>query len=785
MLWIVSVARRAPRASPTIDVFRKPSRPAATRTIPASVAQPIAVFVLLMGCPNLRCGAVAPDGRVVGGREPDGARPPCTVRFAPVALRITERRSTPRWARHEYRARASTHGRRGTTVREWTGPRMPAMPATMDGARFVGRDAAFIRLAPALEAAAGGDATTVLLEGPGGVGVTRFVDEVGRRVGRPRASRSRCVRGRSYRPGADEPYGPIVRALRPVFRERRRRRSWSGWSAPAVEDVVRLFPEIQAPARRRGGAAGAADDHRPERRQGRVLEGDPRRRRPAVRAAAGPGRPRGPPRRGRRHPRARDVPEPDPARTTASASSATLRVRRADPRPPAERDPRRDRGAGGPRPGPDRDRRRSSDPSSRSSSRRSRASARPPRPSSSSPTGRAACRSSPRSCSAARREVSDASLTGSFDDLVIARLAATGPECRRVLRLLALAGRPARSRRAGRDRGRVRADRRSPPAALVDPARGAATAPSIPDLQRGPRRGDRARHPASRRRTGSRSATSTSGGRPPPTCCRASAIATTSRSRPASSPIPAQAARHWIAAHVAGPGVRGGGRRRRPGRGGPRPGGRPEAPSSSPSALVRARPVGGGGRSRSAGHAGNRRRPRSADVTTPLQLRAAEAAFAAGRPARAVAYLEAILGCVRRAAGPRRARRPPRAARSLPARGGRSGRRPGGIRAGGRPRARTSRPSSGRRVVAALAQARMIDGSFAARGAARPRGDADRRPRSARTATAIVVHATTTLGVALGWGDEPEAGVALLEEARGLAEQRAATSTSCSGSTPT
>src|SRR5205814_2877378 len=32
------------------------------------------------------------------------------------------------------------------------------------------------------------------------------------------------------------------------------------------------------------------------------------------------------------------------------------------------------------------------------------------------------------------------------------------------------------------------------------------------------------------------------------------------------------------------------------------------------------------------------------EVATPLQMRAAESAFAAGRPARAVAYLEAILG---------------------------------------------------------------------------------------------------------------------------------------------
>ena len=43
---------------------------------------------------------------------------------------------------------------------------------------------------------------------------------------------------------------------------------------------------------------------------------------------------------------------------------------------------------------------------------------------------------------AARRELSGASLTGRFEDLVIARLALRSPECRRVLRLLAPAGRP-------------------------------------------------------------------------------------------------------------------------------------------------------------------------------------------------------------------------------------------------------------------------------------------------------------------------------------------------------
>ena len=73
-------------------------------------------------------------------------------------------------------------------------------------------------------------------------------------------------------------------------------------------------------------------------------------------------------------------------------------------------------------------------------------------------------------------------------------------------------------------------------------------------------------------------------------------------------------------------------------------------------------------------------------------------------------------------------------------------------------------------VLAALAQATMLDGSF------------ERAETLAREAMriaaalgpvgeSVVVHATTTLGVALGWGDEPEAGVALLEDIRPLAER--------------
>ena len=53
---------RRPAPSPAIDVLRKPSSPAATSTMPASVAQPIAVFVLLMDVPTSSMRRLRADG---------------------------------------------------------------------------------------------------------------------------------------------------------------------------------------------------------------------------------------------------------------------------------------------------------------------------------------------------------------------------------------------------------------------------------------------------------------------------------------------------------------------------------------------------------------------------------------------------------------------------------------------------------------------------------------------------------------------------------------------------
>src|SRR6202008_1469166 len=96
------------------------------------------------------------------------------------------------------------------------------------------------------------------------------VGEVARRV-EALSEPFTVVRARAYCPGADDPYGPIIRALRPVFRDTAND-DLVALVGPAVEDLVRLFPEIQA----RLGIAGALPSRptitAPERRQGRVLE---------------------------------------------------------------------------------------------------------------------------------------------------------------------------------------------------------------------------------------------------------------------------------------------------------------------------------------------------------------------------------------------------------------------------------------------------------------------------------------------------------------------------------
>ncbi|MBI3749511.1 MAG: AAA family ATPase, partial [Chloroflexi bacterium] len=142
------------------------------------------------------------------------------------------------------------------------------MPARYTSARFVGREAAFARLAAVLEDVAGGRSRSLILGGTSGVGVSRFLDEATSRVGELVAPWT-ILRGAAWPSGAEAPYGPVIRAIGPALRGLPDPELCEVLG-PATADIVRLLPDLAARL--------ALADHRgetvaPERRQARTLEG--------------------------------------------------------------------------------------------------------------------------------------------------------------------------------------------------------------------------------------------------------------------------------------------------------------------------------------------------------------------------------------------------------------------------------------------------------------------------------------------------------------------------------
>ena len=643
----------------------------------------------------------------------------------------------------------------------------------MSSARFVGRDAAFARLAPSLEEAAAGDATTVLVHGAGGIGVTRFIVEAARRL-EALDEPFLVLSGRSYRAGIDDPYGPILRALRPAFVSAADD-ELARLLGPATEDIVRLLPELQA----RLGPLGILPD-RPtvtsaERRQGRVLEG--------ILGVVG--------RLAERQPVLlvlENIHDADAA-TRALVTFLARIKRRQRVCLVATYQP---------------DELTRDHPLTATLGAMSRMTGRTPSRIGLPPLSRPelaelvqAIEGERPSASglvlvadrsggiplvaeellAARRELSDTALTGSFEALVIARLARRSTESRRVMRLVSLAGRPVSPDELAATAAafELAADRLPPRSTTLPRTRGEGALDA--DLSAGLDEaieegilvleddGISFRHEHIRR-------------------AAAADLLPRLRHRHhlalAAGLVahPAAAASHWVEAHITDRAFAAAvdAARRAEAIHAPE-----DALAAIELALSLVEPVGGAqvvgdgtvgrGRAARSSPAGNRRRRLSEDpeVITPLQLRAAEAAFAAGRPARAVAYVESVLGGFD-------ARRDRVAIGLLHERLGRY-RRAAGDRAGSLAALERAvelipdEPTLDRAtVLAALAQANMLDGTFA---------NAERLAREAiRIATdcgpagqGVVVHATTTLGVSLGWGDDPEAGVALLHEARQLAEQ--------------
>ena len=157
---------------------------------------------------------------------------------------------------------------------------------------------------------------------------------------------------------------------------------------------------------------------------------------------------------------------------------------------------------------------------------------------------------------------------------------------------------------------------------------------------------------------------------------------------------------------------------------------------------------------------------RSAADRADLGTRAAEAAFAGGQVNRAVAYLEAAVAAADTTDRVRLGLIHDRLGQFLRVAGDAEGALLARRRAVDLVPVEASEARA--RVVAGLAQVRMLDGMFAH--AERLARDAIKVARACDPPAAIwELHATTTHGVILGWRADPDAAVAVLREAMAMA----------------
>src|SRR5262245_8414886 len=249
-LWTVSVWSSALGADPASGVFRKPTTPAASRTRPTRAIQPWARFAVRMSSTS--------TGSAPGANPPVGwaDRSSASCHAFAAAVGPDESAEPP-----------TGHPRFGVGL----APRIAPMPAGFTSAKFVGRESAFARIAPALESAAAGVPTTVLVEGTGGVGASRFLTEATSRLA-ALAEPFTVLRGRSVPAGTDEPYAPILRAIRPTLLAASDAELVE-LLGPGIEDGLRLVPELYTRLARAGALPDGPTVTSPERRQARLLEG--------------------------------------------------------------------------------------------------------------------------------------------------------------------------------------------------------------------------------------------------------------------------------------------------------------------------------------------------------------------------------------------------------------------------------------------------------------------------------------------------------------------------------
>ena len=627
------------------------------------------------------------------------------------------------------------------------------MAPRFTSARFVGREPAFARLAAVLEAASNGDASTLFVTGSGGIGVSRFLSEAAARLD-ALTEPFDLLRGRALPAPADEPYGPILRPLTMLLDglsdEDLRRVVANG-----AEDLVRLAPRLANRVAVRDLLPARRTITSPERRQAKVMEailgmlGRLADRRPVVLVLEDLHHADAATRelvmflaRIARHQRLAIIATFQPDELTPSHPLFGAVARVADsPRPP-------DRLEIG--------------PLNRNEMAGLIEGIEGERPSA-SVLVLVAERSggSPlvaEELIAARRELSGVSLTGTLEDLVSARMSLRSPECRRVLRLLAPAGRPL-DHAALADVAaafEALAEGRPPRSAGI---RRRSDGVLEPDLVAGlqeaidhgllvdARDGIDFRHELIGRAVDADLL-------PVQRLRHHAALAV------GLAHSPYAAAEHWIAARVPA-------RARDAAIDAATRAASVDAPQDELRYLELAlslsdpRDVRPDAAAQTHGLHG--------PATPDLQARAGEAAFAAGRAPRAAAFVDAAMaGLDQRRDRLKLALLHDRLGRYRRAAGDQEGavaahRRAVDLMPAGPSPARAT-------VLASLAQIRMLDGTFseAQRYAAeailvaKACGDAAR---------AQELHATTTLGVSLGWSDDPDAGVALLRDAQQTADE--------------
>jgi DNA-binding CsgD family transcriptional regulator/tetratricopeptide (TPR) repeat protein len=609
----------------------------------------------------------------------------------------------------------------------------------------VGRDGAFARLAAGLDGAAHGRTRTLLVDGTAGVGVTRFLDEA---IARMQAIREpmTVLRSAAWPVGADEPYGPIVRAIGPAL-QALPAKDLADLLGPSTPEVLRLLPDLGSRLAEVDAPDGAGISTAPERRQARTMEG--------ILGLLG--------RLGERRPVVlilEDLHLADAAtralvvflsRISSEQRLAIIGTHQLDV--VTRDDPWMadlDAIVHGPRT-PDR---LTLPPLGRDELAAliegiegERASA--------SLLLLVAERSGglplvAEELLAARRELPSASLTGSFDDLIMARLAIRSQECRRVLRLLSLAERP------------VALDRLAAVAATfeLDSSRPAPRSVSGPRADGGVLDADlwagRAEALAGGFIVEADAAVAfrhASIGRAvardllPIARTRHHAALAASLGGP-----PSAQAWHWLAAHQ--PGAARVATIEAAAFAGSRHAPADELASLESALSLPEGPMPG---------ASARRRTVPPSDRVDLQVRASQAAFAVGRISRATAFLESAIGGLD-------ARRDRVRSGLLHERLAHI-RRAGGDPAGAMLAARRAvelvprEPSPERAtVLAGLAQLKMLDGVFSE--AQRLARDAIRVARACDpVARAQEIHATTTLAVALAWGSDPAVSIDLLREA--------------------